>query len=829
MLSYVALGDYAAAARQYKTCEQLLRDELGVAPSPETTAIYQWLNRRQDISPPLRQLVTNLPIPLSSFIGRKQALKDLRELFSGTRLLTLVGAGGSGKTRLAIQLASDLIDAFRDGAWWVDLAPLTDAALVPQALAQALGVGEVPGQTLAETVTRFLRSKQLLLVLDNCEHLTFVSAQLASSLLGACPHLKILTTSREALGILGEAVYQVPTLALPGSRSPLPTDTLMEYEGIRLFVERARAVYTDFELTGENAAAVVQICRRLDGIPLALELAAARTQVLAVEQIAARLDHRLELLTGGNRAAPPRHQTLRAAIDWSYDLLPHHSQILFRRLSVFAGGFTLAAAEAVCSDELLPLPALFDHLARLVDQSLVIVVQLRGDARYHMLETIRQYAGEKLIASGERERVNLRHAVYFVELAEEAELKLTSAERGVWFDRLQAEDDNLRAAQEWSLHAADNEVMQQRLAGGLSWFWEQRGYVSEGRRWLVNALARPGASAATPARAKVLFGLGDLALSQGDAMESKDALIESIRLWRSFGDAGKRGLAIALEVFGWLVRGEGDPHRAGALIEESVALFRELGDTWGVAWALGGLGMALRDQDQFDPARKVLADSIALCDKLGDRWILTSVRMNLGLVAYRQGNYAEARSHFETCLELQREIGDKRQLTNLYKNLALAAMNQADDKQAKLYLAEAMALSRYLEDRFSIAEILLYQGTLAMFEDDLELADTYFQQSFPLARVTTPLWLRASVLGHVAGIAARRGQPERAARLWGAFEAGMAAAASFIDAADRRYFELSVVQARDQLGAEAFEAARAKGRAMSLELAIAYPVSTERN
>lgn len=429
--------------------------------------------------PPLRSLNTlpnNLPVQLTTFIGREHQMAEAKRLLATTRLLTLTGPGGTGKTRLSLQMAADVLDAFPDGVWLVELAPLSDAALVPQTVASTWSVREQPGRPLLETLSDYLRAKSLLLILDNCEHLIDACAQLAETLLRACPHLKLLPSSREALGVAGETAYRVPSLSLPDPHQPLSVESLSRYEAAQLFVDRARAVQPHFSLTAHNLSAVAQICQRLDGIPLALELAAARVKLFAVEQIALRLDDRFRLLTGGSRTALPRQQTLRALIDWSYDLLPVAERGALARLSVFAGGWTFGAAEAVIGPEAL------DLLSHLVDKSLVVVDELAEapETRYRLLETIRQYARDKLLESGEAPMVRDRHLRHYLLVAEVAEPKLEGPEMLPALNQLEAELDNIRAALEWTLDRSPQAAVQ--LAARLTFFWQRRGHVPEGRR-----------------------------------------------------------------------------------------------------------------------------------------------------------------------------------------------------------------------------------------------------------------------------------------------------------------------------------------------------------
>ncbi len=433
----------------------------------------------------------NLPIQLSSFIGRERAIAELKGLLSTTRLLTLTGAGGSGKTRLALQMATNLLADFEHGVWWVELAALTDPTLVPQQVASSLGISEQPGRQLMDTLSDALQPKKLLLVLDNCEHLIAACAQLVETLLRSCADLRILTTSREAFTIPGETIWPVPSLGVPDAYHLPPREGLVKYEAVHLFIERAVSVLPTFRLTQENASALAQVCRRLDGLPLAIELAAARVKVLSVEQIAARLDDSYRLLAGGSRTALPRQQTLQATIDWSHHLLSEKERILFRRLSVFMGGFTLEAAEAVCAGNGIEQDEVLDLLSHLIDKSLVAVAQRSGEARYRLLETIRQYGQDKLQEFGEAANLRRNHCDWYVGLSERAESEILGARQGSWFDRLEVEHDNLRAALGWSLEQKEAETAA-RMGAAIWRFWLLRGYMSEGRRWLERALAGRG-------------------------------------------------------------------------------------------------------------------------------------------------------------------------------------------------------------------------------------------------------------------------------------------------------------------------------------------------
>src|SRR5215204_1497259 len=473
----------------------------------------------------------NLPLELSSFVGREKELAEVKRLLGETRLLTLTGSGGCGKTRLALAAATDLLEEFEEGVWMVELAPLADPSLVAQAVGSTLGVREQPGRSLTEMLSGYLGSKKVLLVLDNCEHLIEACAELAEALLRFCPGLRVLATSREALGITGEVAWPVPSLSLPDLRRMPDIGSLPEYESARLFVERAVAVRPDFVLTEQNASAVAQVCYRLDGIPLAIELAAARTKVLSVEEVADRLDDCFRLLSAGGRTAMPRQHTLHATMDWSHELLSEEERSLFRRLSVFAGGFSLEAVESVCIGEDVERDEVLGLLSHLVDKSLVAVWEKDGETRYRLLETVRQYGRDKLSESGEEGQLRERHAGYYLALAAQAEPELKGAGQVEWLKRFEREHDNLRAAISWSLERRNHQDAAQ-LGWALWLFWWIRGHFAEGRRLMEEAISVNG-SAAMPAsaRAQGLFVAGTMACGQGDHSSAEPLLEESVTLF----------------------------------------------------------------------------------------------------------------------------------------------------------------------------------------------------------------------------------------------------------------------------------------------------------
>jgi predicted ATPase/DNA-binding CsgD family transcriptional regulator len=606
------------------------------------------------------RLSDNLPLELSSFVGREKELAEVERLLENNRLLTLTGPGGCGKTRLAVVAAGELVEVFEDGVWLVELASLADSSLVPQAVASTLGVREQAARPLTETLTDYLVSKQVLLVLDNCEHLIWACAELAEALLRSCPELRVLATSREALGINGEVAWPVLSLALPDLRRLPDPDSLPSYESARLFVERTATVKPTFALTEQNARAVAQICYRLDGIPLAIELAAARMKVLSVEQIADRLDDSFGLLAGGSRTALPRQRTLHATMDWSHQLLSEQERTLFRRLSVFAGGFTLEAAESVCTGEDLERDEVLELVSHLVDKSLVVAWEEDGEARYRLLETMRQYASEKFDESGDEEEFRRQHAGFYVELAEEAELELSGPAQARWLTRLEGEHDNLRAALSWSFGESGDAESVLRLAAALWPFWFARGYLSEGRRWLESAISR-GGRAAPHARAKALNGAGSLATFQEE--------YESAR----------------------------------ALIEEGLVLNRELGDKEGIASSLANLcGVAMLGQRDDIPAVALLQEAKELRPEIEDRRTVGNLLILEGRVALARGDLGQAVALGEESLAMYRGARDAYGIVMCLLHIAFVTLARRDYERTVALLREGLQLSRELEHKVFI-------------------------------------------------------------------------------------------------------------------------------
>jgi predicted ATPase len=622
MSLYALLGRESEALVQYERLREALSGQLGMEPGTRTRSLHEDIAAGRFPTTPGQHAGSlqveapdaskhNLPAPRSSFIGRGREITGIKRTLAMTRLLTLTGAGGCGKTLLALEVARDLVGAYPDGVWLVELAPLSEGELVPKALAEAIGIPEIPGRQITDALVRSMRTKEQLVVMDNCEHLIESTALLVDTLLDACLRLRVLATSREPLDVAGEFNWPVPSLSVPDGQ-PSTVEEIEGYESVRLFVERAQHRNPAFSLTPEDAPAVGRICGRLEGIPLAIELAAARVG-LSAEQIDARLDDSLKLLTAGGRTVSPRQRTLRGTLDWSYALLSEPERRLFGRLSVFAGGWTLEAAEAVGEGDTEQGDD-FDLLARLVDKSLVVEERQKSGVRYRLLEPVRQYAREKLEEGGEAKEVRRRHAGYFLALAEEAEPKLRGAEDTEWLERLESEHDKLRKALSWALERAEVEPGL-RLGGALWGFWEAHGHYREGRRWLEKALEKDGPASAA-ARAKALEGFGWLVFRAGEMNRAVLAAEEGLEL---SDEAGIGGAVRAkfLGLLGWMVEVQGHHARAKKLLEESLRLGRDIDDKFGIADALLMLGSTLSNLGDRKRERQLHEEGIALSRELG--------------------------------------------------------------------------------------------------------------------------------------------------------------------------------------------------------------------
>lgn len=783
--------------RPSKYLAERLADKLAL--SPDEASVFIRLARTLPTGPTLStpqpvSVSHNLPLQLTSFIGRKKEIAEIKRLLSEVRLVTLTGSGGTGKTRLSLQVAAELLESFSGGVWLVELAPLSDPSLVPQTVATALGVREEAGRTLLATLTDYLRAKDLLIVLDNCEHLIDACAQLVNALLQACSRVRILTSSREALDIGNEKTFQVPSLSLPDSHHLPSLEALAECEAVRLFVDRAMTALSSFSLTPQNALAVAQICRQLDGVPLAIELAAARVKILTVEQIATRLDDRFRLLTGGSRTAPRRQQTLQATMDWSYDLLSEPERMLLGRLAVFAGGWTLEAAEAVCiSEPLLELGHPFEGetnwgdasdvlnlLAQLVNKSLVVVEYTQStEARYHLLETIRRYAWKKLSETEEAdgvEKIRNRHLDYFLRLAERAEPELRGAGQIEWLNRLEVEHDNIRVALEGSLH--DQKIEQGlALAGTLWWFWHIRNYRHEGADWLERMLsieaiewskaARPRSTTRVAARAKALCAGGWLMYitQKASPAQARVLLMESLTLSRESNL--ESSIAVSLLYLSVFARYGYDYNRAVAWGEEALQLFRELGDTFGVAQVLSDvLGPIALTQGNYEQAWALQEKGLALRRELKDKDGIAWALLQLGDVSLYKSDFLQAQKLYEEALLFSQEVGNKQSAQLSLYCLGIAALCQMDYERARVLFKENLVLWQDMGNVLGMGWALARLGDVDFHEGNYDRAMEFYQECLKVAREKQEKTLLPYALGRCGSVLFRQGKQVQAVGLF---------------------------------------------------------------
>jgi len=668
------------------------------------------------------QQKTNLPAALTSLIGREKELADIMGLLERHRLVTLVGTGGVGKTRLSIKVGEHQISSFRDGVWLVELAPLTDPNLIEQTINSALGIPLTGAIPVIEIIINYLRSRTALLILDNCEHLLDASAQLTDILLKNCPQLKILVTSREAMGIMGEATYIVPALTLPNENEIM--DTFRDFGSVRLFEERAQLAKFDFSLTMENASFVAQICHRLDGIPLALELAAVQLGQFSPAEIAEKLEDSFRILTGGSRTALPRQQTIRASIDWSWDLLSEDERVLLRRLSVFAGGWTLEAAQAVCGGESLAL------INSLVKKSLVGANQDSGSKkRFVFHEVIRQYAHEKLIEAGEAELHQKAHLDYFVSMAERADVQLHVIDQTFWFEWLGNELPNLRAALGFSYK--HNSVAAIRLSGALGWFWYRRGLLAEGRSWYEKILGvRQMDGLSADIFSKAFYGAGLIAHFQADYVYARKMLEQSLMLAQQ--QENLNGMAHAHAMLGLAFVWQGDFLKAEQHALESIEIFRTSGGGWGHAFALNTVGFAALLRGDYARAQPAFEESVSRARAAGDRYISSYPLSNLGIMAYQQGNLVQGRELLEESLAIGQEAQDPTEIEWCMTELGHIARLQGDFARATELFEAALEHSQTMGLETGVAVTSRGLGDVAVRIGEYQKAQALFRKSLIL-------------------------------------------------------------------------------------------------
>jgi predicted ATPase/DNA-binding SARP family transcriptional activator len=746
-------GQRSVALAQYEECKRLLERELGTGPSVETRQLYERIRDETFYGKESRVKETalqgknqvrrsnNLPVQLTSFIGREKEIGEVGKLLHTSHLVTLCGAGGVGKTRLALQLGRNLLDTFPHGVWLVELAALTNPGLVPLAVLQALGLKESPENSALEMLSDYLSDKRLLLILDNCEHLVTACAELANELLRDCAELRILATSRELLSVSGEVAYRVPSLSIPEREEQPDLQKAASFEAVALFVERAKETLPDFVLTEANIGDVAEICRRLDGIPLAIELAASRVRLLSVKQIADLLDNAFRLLKGGSRTAPPRQQTLRATIDWSYTLLSDEEQALLRALSVFSGGWDLEAAEGVCAAILNdPQVDVLHGLGQLVDKSLVLVSG-NETRRYRMLETIRQYAQEKLSERGEADQTRQSHLVYFLSLAEQVEPEFDGSNLIARLNQFEAELGNLRAALEWGLH--NNLEAELRLASALGVFFNNHARLREGADWLDQGLARAEGSDLNPeVRAHALVVVGGHLSLLGDKERAEALLLKSLQIYREIGTCSRAGEASALSELGGSISDK-DPQRAVIYYRQALEFYREIGDLPKVATNLFRVGA---DLWKIEPGN---SESRPLLQEALDIFLKTSNPGGVALIYHHfakfdkdELNFESAFAWWEKCLPIFRQIGDQDMICYIYLFLGDIARYKGDWPSAISYFKNAIED----EDRLMSSQIIqirafIFLGEIGMTLNDLGMARDYFQKAIIFAQRISQNWI----------------------------------------------------------------------------------------
>ncbi len=797
----------------------------------------------------LDQRPNNLPIQATPFVGRESVVAAVREqlLQPDVRLLTLIGPGGTGKTRLALQVAAELLDDFEDGVFFVPLAPTNDPTLVAAAIAQALGVQESEGRPVLDLLKGYLRDRRLLLVLDNFEQVLDAAAEIAD-LPASCPRLKILVTSRSVLHLYGAHNFPVPPLELPDPRRLPPLDKLTQFEAVRLFVERARAVKPDFQVTNANAPAVAEICSRLDGLPLAIELAAARVRLLPPEAMLARMERRLPLMTGGARDLPARQQTLRGAMAWGYDLLEPDEQTLFRRLAAFSGGFTLEAAEAVCgsgagergrgkgeggeddSHSPFPLPLspleidVLDGVASLVDKSWLRQHDPgEGEPRFSMLGTIREFGLERLEETAEVGAVRDRHAAWFLELSAGALHGLRGPEQVAWLARLDPEHANFRAALDW-LGRQGRHDERMVLAANLWWFWLLRAQFSEGVAWIEESLASGPSAAPSHGRALATFAVGALAVFKSDFALARRRLEESAAMARDLGEDGK--LAYPLIFLGHAHMFGGDPAGAAPFYDQGLATARRVGDAWATAVGVLFKAMLALGADDRVEARSLADEALRTFRPTGDRWGSSFTQAIIGRIAALEGDYDTARSCLNDALAFRRLIGDRWGAAQTLNGLGEAGRAAGDLLAARAAFEEALEL--FIETGYGAGAAVIQHnlGRVALSQGLWERAAALFREGLADFAELGDRRGVADCLAGLAGVAAAEGDGPRTARLFGASEALLDSLNATVWPTNRADHDRDLAAARSLLDPDAFEQARAEGRTAAMDQSVDELVRT---
>lgn len=797
MRLYMAAGQPAAAQQQYRELERLLDEELGERPSATIRALAEQLRTQAtQVSPHPVETIPGppaapktpstpktcpipapsrpeplLPVTFTRFFGREMEIRRLEEMLGNARLVTLTGPGGSGKTRLAIEVGRRMTEAFGGAVAFVSLADVEEPRRIPDALLDALRLPRRSDQEPMEQIAESLNRQPFLLMLDNFEQLAAEGVSVLLGLFKRVSALTLLVTSRHRLALPGEREFPLPPLPLPPAEEA--PEQLAACASVQLFTDRAQAVRPDFQVTKSNAPAIAALCIRLEGIPLAIELAASRAQTLTPAQMLERLGQRFELLATRRTDKDSRHRSLWAAIDWSYHLLTPTQQRFFARLSAFRGGWTLEAAEAVCAE-----PSALEYLTQLRERSLITAEEVDEAMRYRLLETLREYAAERLLDAEEWDTTHHRHVEYFLALAERAEPQLSGAQQAAWLDRLEREHENFRAALAWCCEESEESVSGLRLVGALWRFWMMRNYVSEGREHLTAALAHVRDEGLTAERAKALHGLGVLLWNQSDYRTARGYMEQALALRRELGD--RYGIATMLNNLGTLAKDQGDHATARTLLEEGLALRRELGDRHGIAGSLGTLGNVAYDLGDYPTARALYAECLEIFRELGDRWRIAMSLMNLANAVVDMGEREEARAYYTEGLAIYRELGEKWGITNSLQNLSYLAIEERDYLTALSLLKEALTIGRDVGDRRGLA----------------------------------------AALERIAIVALETGQPACAAKIFGATHALRQSLGLPYTPTQEIETQRTLQELRERLGSERFAAFRAEGEALSLDAAL---------
>ncbi|MBS1517823.1 MAG: tetratricopeptide repeat protein [Bacteroidetes bacterium] len=750
----LSLGDFEAEFRDLG--ERRLKDVI----EPIRLFQIEYEGLRKEF-PPLKTLdarPNNLPVQLTSFIGRESEILKIKKLLNKSRLLTLTGSGGVGKTRIALQVSADIIDDFENGVWLVEFASITDPEILTTELLKIFQLKEEPNRISEDTLCDYLRDKEMLIIIDNCEHIVEASAKLALKILSNCPKLKLLATSREALRCYGEQTHRISSLDIPDPKETISLEKLSQYEAVRLFIERGLSVNSGFRVNNKNAPAIAEICYQLEGIPLAIELAAARVKILPVEKICERLSSRFNLLTGGKRTAVPRQQTLRALIDWSYDLLSDKEKKFWNRLSVFSGGWTLEAAEEICSDNIIDKSEVFEILDSLTEKS--IVLYNIEKERFLILETIRQYANDKIKETNEFEKFSEKHFKFFLELAEKGNKKLRGVESEMITKIFENEIGNLEKALKWSAESLHN-AEGLRLCAAMGRFWQNLGYITDGIHWLETVLQK-NTETRNPLYCTLICQLGNFERLNGDVDKARELIVESLRIRRELGD--KAGTAESLVRLGILEYDQGRYDESAVLYEESLGLYRETGNKLGYAIVLNNLANVFSNQGKYSRAFELYEESLATRRESEDIFGIAVSLNNLGIIAFEMGEYLKAKDLLQESLQLRYQTGNKEGIAISLINLGNVSYNQGEYSDAWIFYKESLDISIEINEKSCIADSLFNLGKTSLEQNDLEKATELFNKSLDISRMIKAKTLTADSLFGLGKIAFQKKEYELAKR-----------------------------------------------------------------